>query len=134
MERKIERTWRRYPALAAIALIMLSTAAPVGAAGPHERPADRPVAQALSPELASGPHHKVRDPILADGYMMHFTVESTFGTFEVTGLGALRKVVGEVYAIAELRKIKGTEAWAKQVKDSATSPLQFVGKLITSPV
>lgn len=127
-------TWRRCTALGLIALILFSTTGVGMAAGPYEQAADRPVAQALAPELASGPYHKVRDPIVADGYMMHFTVESTFGSFEVTGLGALRKLVRELYAIAELRKIKGTEAFAKQVKDSATSPLQFVGKLLTHPV
>jgi hypothetical protein len=128
------RGWLRHTSLAAIALTLLSTVGLAAAAGPYERPTDRPVAEALPPDLASGPYHKVRDPIVADGYMMHFTVESTFGAFEVTGLGALRKLVRELYAIAELRKIKGTEAWAKQVRDSATSPIQFAGKLLTSPV
>ena len=88
----------------------------------------------LSPDLATGPYHRVLNPIMADGYMLHFTVESTFGSFEVTGLGALRKLVRELSAIAELKKIKNTEAWGKQVKNSATGSLQFVGKMITSPV
>lgn len=126
--------WRRSTALVLTALTLFSTVGVGVAAGPYEQPADRTVAQALSPALASGPYHKVLNPIVADGYMMHFTVESTFGTFEVTGLGALRKLVRELSAIAELRKIKGTEAYAKQVKDSATAPLQFAGKLLTSPV
>ena len=127
-------SWRRGTALALTALTLFSITGVGVAAGPYEQPADRPVAQALAPDLASGPYHKVRDPIVADGYMMHFTVESTFGTFEVTGLGALRKLVRELYAIAELKKIKGTEAFATQVKDSATAPLQFAGKLLTHPV
>ena len=129
----LDTRWRRAIAgLAALSLVSMTGV--VTAAGPYEEPADRPVAQTLPPELATGPYHKVRDPIAADGYMMHFTVESTFGTFEVTGLGALRKLVRELHAIAELRKIKGTEAFGKQVKDSAGGSLQFVGKLISRPV
>jgi hypothetical protein len=76
----------------------------------------------------------VKDPIAADGYMLHYNVNSKFGPYEVTGTGALRKLVRELYAIGELQKIKATSAWAKQVKDSATSPLQFAYKFMTSPV
>ena len=126
--------WRRYTAVVLTALTLFSTAGVSVAAGPYEQPADRTVAQALPPELASGPYHKVRDPIVADGYMMHFTVDSNFGTFEVTGLGALRKLVRELSAIAELKKIKGSEAYAKQVKESALAPVHFTTKLLTSPV
>ena len=123
------------PVVAALAVLtLLSTVAIGRAAGPYEEPADRRVAQTLTPDLASSPYHKVRDPIMADGYMLRFNVDSKFGKFDVTGIGALRKLVRELYAIAELEKIKGTEAFAKQVKNSATSPFQFAGKLITNPV
>jgi hypothetical protein len=53
------------------------------------------------------------DPIVADGYTLHFNVDSQFGAFEVSGVGALRKLVRELQAIAELRTIKGTEAGAQ---------------------
>jgi hypothetical protein len=121
-------------ACVSVGLMCLVGIGPVIAAGPYERPTDRRVSEVLPPELAAGPHHRVQDPVVADGYMLHFTVESNFGTFEVTGLGALRKLVREIYAIAELKKIKGTEAWGKQVKESATGSLQFVGKLMTHPM
>jgi hypothetical protein len=123
--------WR---AVTVAALVLGLAGGDVVAAPPYERPADRTVADTLPPELAAGPLHRVRDPIVADGYMLHFTVDSSFGAFEATGIGALRKLLHELHAIAELRKIKGTEAWAKQVVDSGTSSLQFVGKLLTHPV
>jgi hypothetical protein len=125
---------RRCVAVAVLVVTVIAMAAAGRAAGPYEEPAAVPAAQVLPPELAFGMYHKVRDPIEADGYMLRFTVESKFGNFDVTGLGALRKLVHELWAISELQKIKGTEAWAKQVKDSATSPLQFAYKLMTSPV
>lgn len=125
---------RRPVASVLAVLIVLAMTAAGRAAGPYEEPADRPVAQTLTPDLAASPYHTVRDPIKADGYMLHFNVDSKFGPYEVSGLGALRKLVRELYAIGELDKIKGTEAYAKQVKDSATAPLQFMGKLVTHPV
>jgi len=134
MKTNVLRRSCRPVARALAVLVMLATVAVVGAAGPYEEPADRPVAQTLPPDLASSPYHTVRDPIAADGYMLHYNVNSKFGPYEVTGTGALRKLVRELYAIAELQKIKGTSAWAKQVKDSATSPLQFAYKFMTSPV
>src|SRR5688500_498941 len=96
----LDTRWRRAIAgLAALSLVSMTGI--VTGAGPYAVPAARPAALTLPPELAKGPYHTLRDPIAADGYMMHFTVESTFGTFEVTGLGALRKLVRELHAIAE---------------------------------
>ena len=134
MTSTVSRPWLRPLAAALTAATALAIAAFGHAAGPYEEPRELRVAQALPPELAKGPFHTVRDPISADGYMLRFSVNSKWGVFEPTGLGALRKLVHEFGAISELEKIKGTEAWAKQVKDSATSPLQFAYKLMTHPV
>ena len=123
--------WRVALPLASVTLA--STVAVAMATAPHEPVVDRAVAEALSPELARGVHHHVKDPIAADGYMLHFAVDSVFGPFEVTGYGALRKLVRELHAIAALRAITASEAWGRQVVDSATSSLQFAGKLITRP-
>ncbi len=125
---------RRRVIVATTVLTVLATVALGRAAGPYEEPADRPVAETLTPDLAKSVYHTVKDPIAADGYMLHYNVNSKFGPYEVTGTGALRKLVRELYAIGELQKIKATSAWAKQVKDSATSPLQFAYKFMTSPV
>jgi hypothetical protein len=126
--------WSRSIVLVAIVSTVVTTFLPGFAGGPYEQAADRSPSDVLPADLATGPYHRVLNPIMADGYMLHFTVESTFGPFEVTGLGALRKLVRELSAIAELKKIKNSEAWGKQVKNSATGSLQFVGKLITNPV
>jgi hypothetical protein len=135
MTAKMLRPWRRRVVVALAVLITIAITAPGRAAGPYEEPTSRPVAESLTPDLAAGPYHKVRDPIQADGYMLRFVVQSKFGNFEPTGIGALRKLVlRELPAIAELQKIKASSAFTKQVKDSATSPLQFAYKLMTHPV
>jgi hypothetical protein len=119
---------------AAAAALLLSVFAAGPAAAQHEDPADRRAQDALSPDLVTGPNFKVQDPVSADGYMYRFAVESPFGPFDVTGTGALRKLVREIHAIASLRDIKKGEAFGKAVADSATGPLRLAKSLITNPV
>ena len=66
--------------------------------------------------------------------MHYYTVDSVFGTFEVTGDGALRKLVRELHAIAALRGIKQTEAFVDAVKHAAAGPMRLGKSLITDPV
>jgi len=120
--------------LAIALLLSLAAAAPV--APPEEtyetsgsyRPSD-----VVSKELVSGPHHQVQTPVVFDGYMYRFTVRSDYGPFEVTGTSALRKLVVEIGAIAKLREIKATKAFAAAVADSATGPFRFAKNLIVHP-
>jgi hypothetical protein len=126
------RSLRGVLAVLAVLAGLGSGLAPVGAAE-FETPGTPSAAAVLPANLATGPHHKIRS-VLADGYMYHFTVESKMGTFQATGIGALRKLVHELAAIAKLREIKAGKAFAAAVKDSATGPFRFAKNLITHPV
>ena len=120
--------------IAAVALLLGVAGAIPAWAQTHEDPADRRAADVLPAELAAGPHHKVKDPVAADGYMYRFAVESPYASFDVTGLGALRKLVREIHAIAALLEMKNSDAFGKAVADSATGPFRFAKNLITNPV
>src|SRR5215831_4677932 len=76
------------------------------AAEPYEPPTERRAAEVLPPAMVVTPNYQVQEPVVADGYMERFTVVSPFGTFDVTGHGALRKLLHEIGAIAALREIK----------------------------
>src|SRR5712691_9157414 len=102
------------------------------AAEPYEQPTDRRAAEVLPPAMVVSPNHRVQDPVLADGYMYRFTVESPFGTFEVTGYGALRKLFNEIGAIAALREIKTGKAFGDAVVATASRPFRFAKNLITN--
>ena len=115
-------------------LVMLFAAATAVAAEKYERPTNRRVSDVLPAKMISGPHYRIRDPVVSYGYMHHFTVESDFGVFKVTGDGALRKLLKEIQAIAALRKIKESKAFADSIKHSATAPVRFGKHLITNPV
>ena len=118
----------------AVAALLLGVLAAGPATAQHEDPADRRVQDVLSPDLATSANFRVQDPVSADGYMYRFAVESPFGPYDVTGTGALRKLVREIHAIAQLREIKKGEAFGKAVADSATGPLRLARNLITNPV
>jgi hypothetical protein len=120
--------------VAAVAGLLALVAASPATAQNREDPADRRAAEVLSADLLAGPHHKVKDPVAADGYMYRFAVESPYGPFDVTGLGALRKLVREIHAIAALLDMKNSEAFSKAVADSASGPFRIAKSLITNPV
>ncbi len=100
----------------------------------YEQPAERPVAEVLPLAMIVSPNHQVKDPVATDGYMDRFTVGSPFGTFEVTGHGALRKLLNELGAIAALREIKTSKAFGDAVVNTAKGPFRFAKNLITNPV
>jgi hypothetical protein len=60
---------RRSGLQSVVTVVRLIAAVAATAAADYEIPADRSVAAALPPELAQGPHYRVREPIVADGYM-----------------------------------------------------------------
>src|SRR5215475_10134995 len=119
--------------IALVALLAVISLPPAAGAADYEVPSSRHVSEVLPANLAKGPFHSVKDPVVADGYMYHYKLESKFGPFEVTGTGALRKLVHELWAISELQNITGSQAFLAALKDQATKPIQFAKNAITKP-
>jgi hypothetical protein len=116
-------------------LVMLATALGVAGAQPYERPPAVRQASAILPAAGlTGPHYRIMDKVVTFGYQHRFTVTSDFGVFEVTGDAALRKLLREIHAIAEIQKLKGGKEFAKAVGNAALSPVYFSKDLITDPV
>lgn len=109
-------------------------AAGVGHAEQLETPGNRMATEILSGELLTGPNYRVGETVVSYGYMDHWAVDSDFGAFEVTGDGALRSLIREIYAIAALKEISKTEAFAGAVAEAAKQPFQLAGKMLTDPV
>jgi len=123
------RHWKR---VTVVCMTVLAVASGAGAAE-YETPKNRPVKEVLPPEVAAGPDFKVADPVVADGYMYRFKVTSTYGAFDVTGTGALRKLEGEIWAIGQLKKLTKSEVFLKSLKDQAGKPLVFAKDVVTKP-
>ena len=103
------------------------------AAAQYETPSVQAVATVLPAALSKGPQHTVKDPVVADGYMYHYRLDSTYGPFDVTGTGALRKLVHELWAIGELKQISGSEVFLKAVAGQALKPVEFAKNVIMKP-
>ena len=117
-----------------VSLFMVFPAASEVNAGKYESPGNRKVSEILPPEKISGPHYRILEKVVSYGYMHHYTVKSDFGDFEVTGDGALRKLLKEIKAIAALTEITQSDAFLESVKGAATKPVDFGKNLITDPV
>ena len=115
------------------ALCMLLSVSLADAAD-YELPQDRSAKDILEPGVLKGPHYRIHDLVVADGYMDRWTVESDFGQFETQGDGALRKLLTEIRAIAELQKVRKSEAFVKGLGGAAKAPLTLTKSLITNPV
>jgi len=99
-----------------------------------EVPANRRASEILPTNVISGPNYRIREEVVTYGYLHSWTVDSDFGTFQVTGDGALRKLLKEIHAIAALRKIKTSDAVVRSLKQAAKSPFELAKKLVTHPV
>ena len=119
---------------AAVAVLLLATTATVAAqATEYEIDRLQRVADVLPAGLRSGPHFRVKDPVVAYGYLHNFTVESDYGTFHVTGDGALRKLIREIAAIAALKEISTAEAVGESLKSTVKAPFEFAANLVRHP-
>jgi hypothetical protein len=106
----------------------------VAAAADYEVPAERKARDIVAASMLKGPHHRIRDVVPTDGYTDRWTVDSDFGVFEVTGDGALRKLIPEIAAIAELKKFSKSEAFVKGLGTATKAPIGLVKSLVTHPV
>jgi len=88
----------------------------------------------LPKELIAGPHYKVRDKVVLYGFMRNYLVDSDYGTFQVTGDLALRKLIKEIGAIAALQEVKKSQAYLEGIKNAASQPVEFGANLINDPV
>ena len=117
------------------AILVLSLVLPAAAAAQSfESYGVRSAREILPPALQRGKHFKVRDDVISYDYLHHYTVDSDFGVFEATGDGALRKLAGEIAAIAVLREVTTSEAVLQSAKQAVTAPIELGKSLIKNPV
>ena len=98
-----------------IALVLGVTTPQTVQAADYEVPGNRPVAQVLRPEVITGPHYQVQDPVVAYDYEYHYRVTSDYGPFKVTGDSALRKLIREIYAITSLQEVKKSKVYLESL-------------------
>jgi hypothetical protein len=100
----------------------------------YETPGNRSASDILPAKMLVGPNYRINNKVVSYGYMHHYTVDSDFGRFEVTGDSALRKLLKEINAIAKLREVKKSKVYGEAVKNAAKQPVEFGKNLIDDPV
>ena len=105
----------------------------VGLATEYERPGKRKVSEFFRPEFIRGRQYRLQETVFCNGVLNRYTVDSNAGTFEVTGDGALRKLIKEIRAISILRQVSAPEAYTQTLGKSAEKSLQFGEQLIQDP-
>ncbi|MES2475165.1 MAG: hypothetical protein V4640_05250 [Verrucomicrobiota bacterium] len=88
----------------------------------------------LPAELLRGTSYRVRDLVVTDGFMAHFTIDSDFGTFEAVGVPQAKKRIGEVAAIRTLVETSKGDLFAEGLKRSVEQPIDAVKNIISHPV
>ena len=114
-------------------VLVLSTTGRVEAEE-YDVPHNRKVSDILPADQIKGEHYEIHKEVIFEGYMDTFKVDSDYSDFEVTGDGALRKLLKEIHAITVLKEIGKTKAFTEALADAAKKPFQFAGNLITKPV
>src|SRR5438093_8088666 len=117
-----------------IALPSLVVAAAQQKPSDFEVPGTRQAKDIIGAGALKGEHYRIRDLVVTDGYTDRGIVDSDFGTFEVAGDGALRKLLVEIHAISELQKVKKSKAYATGLKGAVKAPIELTKSLITNPV
>ncbi len=116
-----------------IALALLICAA-VAVAADYEVPQNRQAKDVLPSTTLKGPDYRIADVVVLDGYSQRWTVTSDYAAFDVEGDSALRKLLKEIRAIGELKKVRNSKAFAKGVGGAMKAPVSFTTSLITHPV
>jgi hypothetical protein len=124
---------------AAAALVLINLH--IGLAGevaPCQTGFDPPEVRAASdvvpPELLHGPHYRVGPTVRTFAFMNQYSVTSDFGAFAPPSDARLRRLVREIAAIAELKKIHQSEAFAKATVEAGKGVVQGAQHLIEDPV
>ena len=99
-----------------------------------EPPMTFPPSQLLPPELQKGETFEVIGEVTAQGFSNRFMLSTIYGGYDVVTQDLLEKYVAETRAIAQLRKIKTTRAFASGFASAAKSPYKGVKALVEAPI
>jgi len=125
--------WARRTGAITFSLMLAMSSSLVAAADDFEVPTNEKASALLPAALLSGPNFKVNEDVRTIGFFHQWTVTSDYGSYDVAGDSTLKKLIPELYAIAELDKVSRGEAFTNAVASAAKSPFQFGYDLITSP-
>ena len=127
-----------FPRTATVCLLLAVATAVCGGATVGQTAFDSPEVRATAdvvPEtLLRGPHYQLGPTVRTFAFMNQYSVTSDYGPFTAPSDARLRRLIREIAAIAELRKIRQSDAFAKATADAGKGVVQGAQHLIEDPV
>jgi hypothetical protein len=81
-----------------------------------------------------GDNWAVGEAVQSDGFVWIFTVNTSYGAFQVNGLRRMKDRVQELRALALLEKMSRTKAFTDAVVRAGLAPIRFGRDLVLDPV
>src|SRR6516225_9743868 len=99
-----------------------------------DSPEVRPSSDVVPPALLHGPHYQLGPIVKTFTFMNQYSVTSDYGPFSPPSDARLRRLIREIAAIAELKKIHESDAFAKATVEAGKGVVQGAQNLINDPV
>ncbi|MFT5730705.1 MAG: hypothetical protein ACI8PB_004893 [Desulforhopalus sp.] len=98
-----------------------------------EKPSALKAQSFLEPQFLKGEHYTVNEEVKNDGLLNHYTVKSSYGDFKVSSTSSLQLLVGEIKAIAEMKKIETNDTAIESLKQSGKNTVAGLENMVKDP-
>jgi hypothetical protein len=129
----VHRLRRRSLLAASAAALPIGFRPAIGQENWDAQPEIRPASEVLPAAMLKGPHFEIGPTVTTTNYLNAYTVAGEYGSFTAPSDSRLRRLLREIAAIAELKRITQTGAFAQAAKEAAKSPLRAIENLIDDP-
>jgi hypothetical protein len=121
------------PVLRGLITFIFLTFYALSAQAEYEQATDLQAKSILKPELLKGKNFTVQDNVKNDGLFNHYTVETSFGSFEADSTLALKILINEINAIANMKAHETDDAAIAALKQSGENTVAGAKQLLNSP-
>jgi hypothetical protein len=97
-------------------------------------PEIRPTSSEVGADLLHDPHYVLSPTVTTYAYMNRYTVTSDYGQFVAPSDAGLRRLIREIGAITQLKRVQETDAFGKAAMEAGKSSLRSAKNLIDNPV
>jgi len=98
-----------------------------------EEPSTTSAAAVLGTELR-GPNYEIENAVRSDGFLYIFSLNTTYGRYQVEGRDMLKIRLRELGALAALEKMNKSQAYLDAAEKAAMKPVNLAAGLVTNPV
>ena len=141
MDHPVRTRSRAVLSLAVVTAVFIFVDRSTGFAGDAEpsqaafdSPEVRPASDVVPPALLRGPHYHLGPTVATFTFMNQYSVTSDYGSFGPPSDVRLRRLVREIAAIAALKNIHESDAFAKATVEAGKGVVQGAQNLINDPV